>query len=256
MQIDWITVSAQIVNFLILVWLLRHFLYQPVIRAMDRREQRIAEQLHSAEDREQEASEKAAHYEEKTRALEQRREEIIAKATEEAEQQKKQMLDEARDSVAETRKRWQRQAEQEKEEFFSQLRQQTTDAVQAIARKVLTDLADAELEERVIHKFIEQLKAMDKETCTALTQTQEPLSIHSAFKLDSGVRGRLTRFIHEHLAADLKVEYSTKPELLCGIQLVSNNQQAGWNLNAYLDDLTEHIDKAVSSVRPGREEEA
>lgn len=256
MQIDWITVTAQIVNFLILVWLLRHFLYQPVIRAMDRREQRIAERLHTAEDREQEAAEKAGHYAEKAHELEQRREEIMAKAAEEAEQQKKQMLDEARDSVAETRKRWQRQAEQEKEEFFSQLRQQTTDAVQAIARKVLTDLADAELEERVIHKFIEQLKAMDKETCTALTQTQEPLSIHSAFKLDSGVRGRLTRFIHEHLAADLKVEYSTKPELLCGIQLVSNNQQAGWSLHTYLDDLRERIDKVVSSARSDRQEEA
>ncbi len=49
MQIDWLTVIAQIVNFLILVWLLKRFLYQPVINAMDQREQRIAERLQKAE---------------------------------------------------------------------------------------------------------------------------------------------------------------------------------------------------------------
>ncbi len=49
MAIDWITVSAQIVNFLILVWLLKHFLYQPIIRAMDRREQRVSERLNEAQ---------------------------------------------------------------------------------------------------------------------------------------------------------------------------------------------------------------
>ena len=47
MQIDWITVAAQIVNFLILVWLLQHFLYGPITRAMQRREQRIAERERS-----------------------------------------------------------------------------------------------------------------------------------------------------------------------------------------------------------------
>ena len=45
MDVDWITVSAQIVNFLILVWLLKRFLYRPVLNAMNRREQRIHQRL-------------------------------------------------------------------------------------------------------------------------------------------------------------------------------------------------------------------
>ena len=42
MQVDWLTVAAQIVNFLILVWLLHKFLYGPIVRAMGDREAAIA----------------------------------------------------------------------------------------------------------------------------------------------------------------------------------------------------------------------
>jgi F-type H+-transporting ATPase subunit b len=49
--IDWFTVCAQIVNFLVLVALLKHFLYGPILRAMDAREQTIADRLAEAEQR-------------------------------------------------------------------------------------------------------------------------------------------------------------------------------------------------------------
>ena len=45
MLIDWFTVGAQVVNFLILVWLLKRFLYRPILDAIDAREKRIARVL-------------------------------------------------------------------------------------------------------------------------------------------------------------------------------------------------------------------
>ena len=42
MTIDWITVAAQIANFLVLVWLLRRFLYRPILDGIDAREAEIA----------------------------------------------------------------------------------------------------------------------------------------------------------------------------------------------------------------------
>ena len=48
MLIDWFTVAAQALNFLVLVWLLKRFLYQPVLDAISTREQRIAKQLADA----------------------------------------------------------------------------------------------------------------------------------------------------------------------------------------------------------------
>ena len=45
MLIDWFTVGAQALNFLILVWLMKRFLYKPILTAIDTREKRIAAEL-------------------------------------------------------------------------------------------------------------------------------------------------------------------------------------------------------------------
>lgn len=255
MQIDWITVSAQIVNFLILVWLLKRFLYHPVMRAMEQREQRIAKRLNQAEEREQQASEQQQQYQHKTEELERKRDEMLSEVREQVEQEKRQLLDEARDAVAETRENWQQQADQEKADFFTRLNRETAKAIQAIARKALRDLADAGLEAQLIGKFIDQLKATDKDLQQTLRHSSGPLQIRTAYELESTVRARLTRIMHEQFSADIKVEYSITPELLCGILLVSGDRQLGWSLNEYLDNLSERVDEAFSSIRPTIEKE-
>ena len=156
MGIDWITVSAQIINFLILVWLLKRFLYQPVMRAMGCREQRIIDQLNETQEREQKAEETVQQYLEKTRALERECEIILARAHERAVQQKKQLIDDARKEVAEIREHWLRQAYQEKEEFLGNLRHQVANSIQKIAHTALKELGNAQLETQIIHLFIDE----------------------------------------------------------------------------------------------------
>lgn len=253
MAIDWITVSAQIVNFLILVWLLKRFLYQPVMRAMDRREQHIAERLNEAQEREQQANQKAQRFQEKTEELDRRREEILARFKEQAEEQKKQMLDEARVEVARTRANWQRQVNREKAEFLGNLRRQAAEVIQAIARKVLGDLADAELEERIIHTFLEQLKSLDKDVRKALAYTSEPVRIASTFELDATVRSRLTRAIHEHLVDGIDVDYTQSPALLSGVELTLGGRRLSWSLADYMQELTARIEEAFSPIEPAKE---
>lgn len=248
MNIDWITVSAQIVNFLILVWLLKLFLYQPVLRAMERREQRIGQRLTEAQEREQQAGDSAEQYRKKTEELEAQRHGILEQAGQEAERQKRQWLEEAREEVARTRADWQRQAGQEKAEFLAALRRRAAREVQAIAGRALADLADADLEQHSVHKFIEQLHSLDGETRRALAAAREPVRIISAFALDATARAALTRAIHEILSADIEVEYSESPELLCGIELTRGGRRLGWNMKGYLDDLAERTEEAFGPV--------
>jgi len=67
MLIDWFTVGAQIVNFLILVWLLKHFLYKPILDAIDAREKRIAAELADADAKKAEAEKERTDFEDKTK---------------------------------------------------------------------------------------------------------------------------------------------------------------------------------------------
>jgi F-type H+-transporting ATPase subunit b len=255
MEIDWITVSAQIVNFLILVWLLKRFLYQPVIRAMDRREQRIADRLEEAEAREQEARDQTRHYQEQEQELDRRREALLDEARERAEQEKRQLLEEARDEVRETRAKWQRQTEREKTEFLDNLRKQALDAIQLIARKALADLADAGLERQLVDSFAARLEGLDEETRQALAEAASEVRISSAFELDSATRGRLTRAVHEHLAGNLEVGYDASPALLCGIELRAGGRRLGWNLADYLEELGERVERSLAAGRPQTESE-
>jgi len=249
--IDWITVSAQIINFLVLVWLLKRFLYQPVIRAMDKREQRIAEQLTEAQRREQQAQEQQHLYEEKSAELDRCREAIIDQAKEESEREKRQLMDKARAEVSEKQLQWQQQVDQEKEEFFKNLRAKSADAIQATSRTALSDLANAELETQVIESFLSRIKSMDKKNRQALLRAMgnkcEPFRIHTVYALDSTLRSRITRAIHEHVMEGVEIEYGESEKLLCGIELSGGGWRLSWSLADYMDDLDKRVEQAFET---------
>lgn len=255
MAIDWITVSAQIVNFLVLIWLLKRFLYQPVIDAMDSREQRITQRLREADQREQTAADEAREYLASKEELERRRDEILAEARNDAEQEKRRLLVDARAAVDETRAEWQHQAEQERGEFLSHLRRQSVQTFETIARKALRELAGAALEEQIARKFLDRLGKLDKSVRQQLADAAEPVRVSSAFELDATMKTRMTRAIHELLAEGLEVEYAQSPDLVCGIELLSGGRRLAWHLSGYMDDLTAQVDAAFSAAGAGERED-
>lgn len=246
MQIDWITVSAQIVNFLVLVYLLKRFLYEPVMRAMDRRERRVTDRLKEAQEREREAEESARAYREKTEELESKRGEMLNEAKEEAERERHRLMDEAREEIGEVRKRWQQQVGREKADFLDDLRRRAGDAVQSVARKALADLADVELEAEVIRAFVDRLDSLDQDAREAFGVANGPIRVNTAFELDSAARGRITRALREHLAPGVEVDYGESGDLVCGIELAAGGHRLGWSLADYLDELGERVEQALA----------
>ncbi len=254
MEINWITVSAQVVNFLILVWLLKRFLYQPVIRAMDRREQKIRNRMDDADDREQEAIHEKQNYQQKLASFEKEREDLLEETRQEARQTRSQMLEQAREETARVRNHWMREVDEEKTAFIDGLRHQSLEVVETVIRKALQDLADERLEERIAHTFIRQLHSLDEATRQAMAQSSEPATIATSFELDPGQRSALTRSIHELVGTDMTVNYTQSPELICGIELTCESQRISWNLSDYLEELTASVEKAfepLETTEPG-----
>src|SRR5471030_2936510 len=96
MLIDWFTFGAQTLNFLILVWLLRRFLYQPILDAIDTRERSIATTLADADAKHASAQKERAEYEQKNAQIDQQRTELLRQATADARTQGTALLDAAR----------------------------------------------------------------------------------------------------------------------------------------------------------------
>src|SRR3984885_2421104 len=96
MPIDWFTVIAQAVNFLILVWLLKRFLYRPILDAIDERKKGMASQLAEAEARTAQAQKERDDFQHRNQAFDQERAALVKKATDEANAERRRLLDEAR----------------------------------------------------------------------------------------------------------------------------------------------------------------
>jgi F-type H+-transporting ATPase subunit b len=96
MLIDWFTVGAQVVNFLILVWLLKRFLYKPILHAIDERERRIAKELADADTRKTEAEKERDEFQKRNDEFDEQREELLSKAKGEARAESQRLLEESR----------------------------------------------------------------------------------------------------------------------------------------------------------------
>ncbi|HKL77756.1 MAG TPA: F0F1 ATP synthase subunit B [Gammaproteobacteria bacterium] len=250
MAIDWLTVGAQVVNFLVLVYLLQHFLYHPVIDAMDRREERIARRLADAEARENEAEEAARAYRDKQEALEAERQQRLEDAEAEAAERRDALLADARQEVQSLREQWQADLEGEQAAFRRDMRQAVAQAVARISRRVLGELADAALEERMVARFLDRLTELDEEQRAAL-QAADTLTVRTAFPLNPERRDRLEQGVRERLAAEGAVTFETADALLCGIEVAGGGRKAGWSVDQYLAILDAALRQEIAAVNRG-----
>lgn len=99
MLIDWFTVAAQVINFLVLVWLMKRFLYGPIIHAIDEREKKIAAELADANAKREEAKKEREDFVTKNAVLDQQRANLMNKAKSDAERLSKQLCDKARQAA-------------------------------------------------------------------------------------------------------------------------------------------------------------
>lgn len=254
MLIDWFTVGAQIVNFLILVALLRVFLYKRIIKAMDEREQNITDRLEVAEQQRQAAEAEAQSYRQQQQELEAKRAEMLAQAREDADTRRQELLDNARQEVESVQARWHQAVRDEKDAFLRDLRQRASQQTYAMARRALSDLAHADLEQQMVTAFLDELQHLDQDTWGAIAAARQdsgqPLVIYSAFDLPPEACQRLHHVLQKHLGASFDLRYETDPDVICGIELQTAGRKIAWSLAHYLETLEENLAVAFEEEVP------
>ena len=150
MSIDWITVAAQIVNFLVLIWLLKRFLYRPILDGIDAREKEIAERMGEAERIRAAAEAAKAEFEARSGKLHAGREDVLEAARQAAEAERSTLLTEARERLASERAALAGQRAEEARRYSEELHREGARALLSLTRKALKDLADGALEARIV----------------------------------------------------------------------------------------------------------
>ena len=261
MLIDWFTVAAQALNFLILVGLMWRFLYKPILATIDAREKRIASELADADAKKGEAQKERDEFQHKNEELDQQRAALLSKATEEAKVAGQRLIEEARQAADALSAKRQQALENEAHSLNQAIRRRTQQEVFAITRKALADLATTSLEERLGEVFTRRLREMDGKAKAgfgdALRKASEPALVRSAFDLPAEQRAAIQNALNETFSADIHLRFETAPDLVSGIELATNGQKLAWSIADYLTllekgvvDLLKKEDEAEAKARP------
>jgi F-type H+-transporting ATPase subunit b len=246
MLIDWFTVVAQAVNFLILVWLMKRYLYQPILKALDAREQRIAAELADADAKKAEAQKERDEFKSKNEEFDLERETLLSKAASDAAAEHSRLLEEARMDADVLRGKMQDKLSNEYRNLHGEISRRAQQEVFSIARKTLTDLAGAGLEERMAGVFVRRLREMDEHTkaelAKAFATSTAPALVRSAFDLPAAQRTAIQQSLNETFSAEIQVRFEIAPEIVGGIELSTNGQKVAWSIAGYLATLENGVE--------------
>jgi len=232
---DWTTFFLEIINFLVLVWILKRFLYHPILGVVARRRAGIEKAMADARRIEAEAGELKQQSQRELAQWKEEKEAAQARLREELAAERERLMAELETSVAEERERRRVLEERQQADFKRAVEEQGIAQGAAFAARLLSRLATPELEARLYALLLEDLRGLRAEDKRAVADAAAPglqLRVQSAFVLDAARRAELAQALAEVAGKALPVEYGENPELLAGFQV----SIGPWILHANLRD--------------------
>ena len=248
MQFDWFTFISQIINFLILIWLLQRFLFKPINKAMADREQKIISELEEARQTKLDAEQQEQELTNRLNEFEERKDELLGDAKKHIEEKRKQWLDDLRAEMMGVRNRWEEALETEKQLFLDQLKKETAVQVINLVERVLYDLSERNLEEQTVDYFCKKLKQLPVERKQQLqnnihAQQVTKAEINSSFQLTGDQKHKLTNLLRQVTETELEIAFEKSEELGFGMEIHLKGWSMTWNLASYIEQLTKEMDQ-------------
>ncbi len=236
MQLDWTTLLLQIVNFLILVWILKRFLYQPVLDIIHRRQQGIEQTLAKASDAEERAAQLERDYQARLADWDKERKRAHAKLLEELAAERNQRSKQLEQTLAEQRERDASLEQRRRDELQRQLETAALGQAGRFVGRLLERLSGPELDERLVATVIEDLGQLPdeqrRELAAAAAQPNATLRIETARPLNQATRDLLLDSLRGVLGKLPSIEDKLTPELVAGVRIALGP----WLLAANLQD--------------------
>jgi len=235
-EFDWTTFTLEIINFLILIWILKRFLYRPIIDVIARRRDGIEKALADAKRIETEAIEIKQQHERHLAEWGEQKEAAEASLQQELASERERRMAALDTEIAEERERRRVLDERQQRDFEHTAEEKAIAQGAAFSAKLLARVATQELERRLYTLLLEDLRKLRAEDRRALVEVaQTPglqLRVQSAFKLEESKRAELAHVLGEATGKTLPVEYRENPELVAGFQV----NVGPWILHANLRD--------------------
>lgn len=245
MDFDWSTFFLEIINFLILVWILKRFLYHPILGVVAKRRAGIEKAMADARRTEAEAGELKQQCERELVRWEEEKEAAKARLREELAAERERLMAELETSIAEECERRRVLDERQQHDFKRMAEEQGIELGAAFSARLLSRVATPELEARLYALLLEDLRGLRAEDKRAVAAAAAApglqIKVQSAFTLDAARRTELAHALAEVADKTLPVEYRENPELVAGFQV----SIGPWILHANLRDELKYFSGAL-----------
>lgn len=247
MQINWFEVFAQILNFFILLFLLNKFLFKPVMAAMEKREEEIANTVKNAEVKLAEAESLVENYEKKISEIKLQKDEILTQAKKEAESKRELLLSQYKEEVSLKKQNFENEFINEKSDFIKEFRKFLANYTIKISKKVLKPLSNSDLEDKVFEGLLNTIEKIDEDILNEERKIKrENITVESSNELPDVQKNILNEKISSILNQEknnLNISYKINLDLIYGYKIIFNTYTINENLNFYLKDLEEEVTK-------------
>jgi F-type H+-transporting ATPase subunit b len=157
MQLDYGQIVAQIIGFLIVLWIMKKFAWKPLLRVLDERKERIQSELAEAEKRRLDVEKLERQYEEKLRDIDAEARARVQEAVKSGQKIASEIKEEARGEIKDMLGRARDEIERDRAQALVELRDDVVNMAVKAAGKVLQENLDERKHRKVIADFVKDL---------------------------------------------------------------------------------------------------
>jgi len=249
LELSWSTFLFEVINFLVLVWILKRFLYQPVLDVIARRRAGIENELAESRRLHDEAETLKAEYEGRVADWNHERQQARDVLTRELDEERAHQLQLLQAMLGKEREKSESADERRRQEAMRESELHALRQSAQFAAHLLAQASGPELESRLLDVFLDGLSALSVEQVTALKarwgEPPEGIDVTSAYPLAEQQQQRLQQALDGITDPGIRVRFTQDPELVAGLHI----SIGAWVLHANIRDELKGFAEFAHAVR-------
>ena len=250
-MIHWPTVFFQVLNFLVVMWILRKYLFAPVMAAMDRREREIHDRLKAAQKMKKDADDERVALEAELRSLEEKRSRILADAREKVEAEGAALVRTLGAEIQERREKELRELELERSELMKSVAGVAGRALLDAANAALKGLANTNVERTLVENFAARANRGNIARVPELRKYYRKaglLVVNSSFGMGAAARRKIRNALSRLVGRPARVRFGLDERIMCGLEVVCDSLVISYGLDGYVEQLRRGLDDGLAAA--------
>lgn len=257
MNLNWSTVFFQLINFLVIVWVLKRYLFTPVLSAMEKREQVIQSRLKEAEKARQLAIDEKKKLGVKIAEVEKSKGEVISEVLQKSEKEQALMISNLNNEIQAKKVAFDKRLVEEREALRSSIKEIAGSVIVNTVSLALTDLANEKIQAVILDNFVAKLESGKVEKSTLLKDfynKSKHIEVNTSFLLEKAEETKIKKALSLLIGKDVNsIDFKLDESILCGIEVVCDSLLISFGIDTYIKALKTNLDNAIANLTKTQE---